>query len=102
MNIEQLKLIIEMLNGLGAGTKDVVMLYLGAEYILKPAFVVAGIAGGLWGCSKIITSVMHMGEDNRYLQEIRDRLGVGTRGYFCRSELKPMLDKIAELKEKAK
>ena len=104
MDIEKLKLILETLQAAGDTAAMVAVLWLVLEYVLTPAFILAGVFLVL---RMGIVLIQYLEGSNSFIAECRDRLGTGDKGYLTVGErrgtealLRKLVDKHLEEKDK--
>jgi hypothetical protein len=100
MDIEQLKLIIEMLQGVGEGVKDITLLYLWLAFAgnLIGVLTVIGVTSVVaYFISKTVREANGYGLHETFLREMRDLLGTGTRGPLTGDELHRTLEALRRL-----
>ena len=105
MDIEQLKLIIEMLQGVGEGVKDITLLYLWLTFAgsLIDVFAVIGVASVVaYFIFKAIREANGHGFHETFLREMRDLLGTGTRGHLTGDEVHRTLEELRRLARASK
>ena len=98
MNMEELKLIIEMINGLGEATMWGFLGFLGYKIVYLLIYI-AGWLVGIWFVGKILTSIV---QANTFGKEIRDMLGVGSAGALTDNECRGIIQRVQQLLLKEK
>jgi hypothetical protein len=105
MDIEQLKLIIEMLQGVGEGVKDITLLYLWLAFAgnLIDVLTAIGVTSVVaYFISKAVREANGYGLHETFLREMRDLLGTGTRGHLTRDEVHHTLEELRRLARASK
>jgi hypothetical protein len=100
MDIEQLKLIVEMLQGVGEGVKDITLLYLWLAFAGNIIDVITAIGVTsvvAYYISKVIRDANGYGLHETFLREMRDLLGTGTRGPLTRAEVRSTIEELRRL-----
>jgi hypothetical protein len=89
MEIEQLKLILETLQGVGHEAGNLAVLYLWLQFA-GGVLTNLSIMGALLGITYFIYKAIRMSEGHdeadAFLCEMRDQLGVGSRGILTKTE----------------
>jgi hypothetical protein len=108
MEIEQLKLILETLQGLGHEAGTLVVLYLWLQFaggVLTNLSMMGAILGITYIIYKAIRMSQGHDETETFLCEMRDQLGVGSRGILTKTErfstMTALRQLVAKHKEKA-
>ena len=105
MDIEQLKLIIEMLQGVGEGVKDITLMYLWLTFAgsLVHMFAVIGVVYVVaYLIFKAIREANGYGLHETFLCEMRDLLGTGTRGNLTSDEAHRTIEELRRLARASK
>jgi hypothetical protein len=108
MEIEQLKLILETLQGVGHEAGSLAALYLWLQFaggVLTKLSMMGAILGIAYIIYKAIRMSQGSDETETFLCEMRDQLGVGSRGILTNAErvntMTALRQLVAKHKEKA-
>jgi hypothetical protein len=108
MDIEQLKLILETLQGVGHEAGNLAVLYLWLQFaggVLTNLSIMGALLGITYFIYKAIRMSQGHDETETFLCEMRDQLGVGSRGILTKTErfstMTALRQLVAKHKEKA-
>lgn len=103
MDIEQLKLILETISGLGADTKEAVIWWFVFDFV-KFLLGYGIIAGALYAAVHVIMRLIdtNKGVAESALTDIRDELGIGMPGSLSKYEITQTRSSVMELIRKHK
>jgi len=89
MNIEELKLILQTVQSLGADTKDFAMWWLAYE-AFRVVLNFVGLVGGVWVIAYTLLRIFSIGsvseKSERFMKDMRKILSTGTPGHLSDSE----------------
>ena len=105
MDIEQLKLILETLQGVGHEAGNLAALYLWLQFIegvLTNLSVIAVLLGFTYLIYKAIMISQGHDEAEAFLREMRDKLGTGVRGVLTTDERNRTMTALRKLVAKEK
>lgn len=94
MNTEQLKLVIEMISGLGAGTKEAFIIWVVAHEILPTVLTFVGLMVLLFIAFKLLGRLLLICRSIEFLKRMRDQLDIGSHGCFLESEFVKTTEEI--------
>ncbi len=102
LDLEQIKVVADMVGGLGDKAMYGFMTYIAADFTIK-ALEIAGwtITAYLVACKVIPKFISLMNPDNE-LKMFRDALGIGSSGDLWGSERRDTVNKVLELINKSK
>ena len=105
MDIEQLKLILETLQGVGHEAGYLAALYLWLQFaggVFTNLSFVGAIGGVVYVIYKGVRISMGHDEADAFLREMRDQLGTGTGGHLTDNERQRTIAKLHQLVAEAK
>jgi hypothetical protein len=105
MEIEQLKLILETLQGLGHEAGSLAVLYLWLQFaggVLTNLSIMGACVGVTYFIYKAIMISQGHDESDAFLREMRDQLGTGTGGYLTTDERNRTMTALRQLVAKHK
>ena len=105
MEIEQLKLILETLQGVGHEAGNLAVLYLWLQFaggVLKNLSIMGALLGMTYIVYKAIMVSQGHDETEMFLCEMRDQLGVGSRGILTKTERFSTMTALRQLVAKHK
>jgi len=105
MEIEQLKLILETLQGVGHEAGNLAVLYLWLQFI-GGVLTNLSIMGALLGIAYFVYRAIRMSEGHdeseSFLREMRDQLGTGVYGHLSKDERQRTMTALRRLVAKHK
>ena len=100
MNIEELKLVIELFRQISGDASNVALWYFGMKFA-ETIIVLFTLVGAItWGVHQAIKA--NFGPDEQFIIECRDALGTGCRGGLINSERQATYNAIRTLIVNAK
>jgi hypothetical protein len=105
MEIEQLKLILETLQGVGHEAGNLAVLYLWLQFaggVLTNLSIMGALLGVTYIIYKAIMMSQNADEYEAFLCEMRDQLGTGSRGILTKAERVNTMTALRQLVAKHK
>ena len=100
MNIEELKLVIEMVRQVSGDASNVALWYFVMKFAETIIILFTLVGAITWGVYQVIKA--NFGHDEQFIIECRDALGTGYRGGLINSERQATYNAIRTLIAKAK
>lgn len=100
MNIEELKLVIELFRQISGDASNVALWYFGMKFAETIIILFTLVGAITWGVHQVIRA--NYGHDEEFIIECRDALGIGSRGILTSVERRVTYNAIRALIVNAK